>query len=348
MINGILGKLLEEGAFTGCAAGLATSEGVAEECILGLRERIPYEKPMTHDTLFDMASVSKILGPAMIALVLHNRHELGFSLRIGSVIPDSGSYSEATILDLLRHSAGFLPELPLWKEAEDPDDMFRRILSSPMQYRPGESAIYSCLGYILLGHILEMITGETLERLASELVWKPIGMDATTYHPSPERAFAATERKAPDTDECWCGIVHDENARFLFPHESGNAGVFSTLQNMLSFSVFILRELREPSFFTPEEMRMLSSDLTPFAPISRSVGFMVNQRGYSQNAGTEAGSDSFGHTGFTGTSIWFSPELDAAAVLLANRIHPSRDNMILRQRLGAFHDAAFSEIRSMR
>ncbi len=348
MIREELEKLLDDGAFAGCVCGTCTSEGGKERYVLGCRSAVPLQKPMTDDTLFDMASVTKVLGPAMIAVLLHHSGELDFSLRLGDVIADPGNFGDATILSLLTHSAGFLPELPLWRTAADYDDLIHQILYSQPQYQTEHDVIYSCLGFIILGYILEKLTGEDLEMLGRSLLWDRLGMRNTSYSPSPSSRFAATERKSPGSDECWCGVVHDENARFMLPRHSGNAGIFSDLGDMLRFSMFILRELRSPSMLTAEEVRLLSSDLTPFAGLSRSLGFMVNRRGYESNGGKVSGPESFGHTGFTGTSLWISPHLDTAVVLLSNRIHPSRDNMLLRQRLGSFHDAAFREMEARR
>ena len=341
-----LDALFSDGAFPGCACAVVDSSGIIEKAILGYREIVPEKKEMTEDTLFDMASISKILGPAMVALALHHENYLDFDLRIKDVISKAGNFGEVTVFQLLTHSAGFLPELPLWRYSENADDFFSRILNSEMQFLPGTSVIYSCLGYIILGHLLEIITGKPLGELASSLVWNRIGMRSTTYHPDLSSPIAATERIHPDGEACWCGVVHDENARFLLPGQSGNAGVFSTLSDISRFVIFLLREMKSPSFFTAEEVRLFSTDQTPFAPFSRSVGFMVNARGYSCNGGVVSGKNSFGHTGFTGTSIWISPDLDAGVILLSNRVHPTRENKLLREKLGTFHDSVFGSIRS--
>ena len=343
MIRTYLEKQVSNGVFPGCSYAVLSRERLIESGVIGNRRVVPSILPMEKNTLFDMASLSKILGPTMIALRLKKLGDIVFSTTIGDVLSYSGHYSDVTIYNLLLHSGGFLPELPLWKDSIDKNDFIRRILDSPIQYRQGTDCLYSCLGYIILGEMLEHITSATLDELAKELVWKPVGMLDTTYNPAPNLLFAPTEYKNYKNGECWCGIVHDENARFLRPNCSGNAGVFSTICDVTMFVQWLMEEIKEPNLLLDEDLQQLEKDLTPYASVSRTIGFLSGNRGTNYVKGCIAGKKSFGHTGFTGTYIWIDTEKDVGAILLTNRVHPTRTNIEWRSMLPKFHDIVFNE-----
>lgn len=339
-VDKVLDEILEKAAPGFCHA-IVTSSGPVHERIDGYRRVLPDIKPMDRDTYFDMASISKILGPTMLALVMHRDGKLGLDERIGSFFPNAGAYKDMTIMNLATHTAGFRPDAPLWTMGIPNRQVFETILDASPSYVPGKGYEYSCLGYIIMAHMLELVLDKSLQEACSTLFWNEIGMTHTTYTPPKDARFAATELKEGSDDECYEGIIHDENARFMMPMQSGNAGVFSTLEDMEVFCSFILSELKRPSFFTHEETYLMSHDLTPKMQTSRAFGFMLGRRGFESLAGHYCSPDSFGHTGFTGTSIWIDPKKDRAAVLLTNRVHPSRTNTNLLSMRGTYHDAVF-------
>lgn len=341
-IKSFLDNLIENKTVPGACAAVITHDDVLASYTGGCRSLIPQAKPMETDTLFDMASLTKILSPTMIALRMHHLKALTFEEKISDFFSESGPYADMNIKNLLTHSAGFMAEAPLWKICKDNSEIVKTIFSFAPAYAPGKDVVYSCLGFIILGKILEKAGSASLEELAKKLLWERIGMKDTTYFPDKESSFASTELKENSSFECWTGTVHDENARFILPGCSGNAGVFSSLNDMITFCRMILMEIKEPCLFTKEETMFLNEDLTPWAATSRGLGFMVNVRGFSDIAGKNASYSSFGHTGFTGTSIWLDPEKDRAAILLSNRVHPSRGNTWLLNERKNFHDIAFS------
>ena len=331
------------GVFPGCAYAIISGDTIFEEGIIVNRSITPCTKPMEMNVHFDMASLSKILGPTMIALRLKKLGELDFSKKIGDVLSYSGNYGDVTIENLLLHAGGFLPELPLWKDCLDKKDFIMHFLDSTIQYKQGTDCLYSCLGYIVLGEVLETMTKSSLDKLSKELVWEPLGMYETTYSPSQNLLFASTEYKNYIDGECWNGIVHDENARFLLPFCSGNAGVFSTIGDMTLFARWILREMNAPALLLKEDIESLFKDLTPFAKVSRTYGFLSGHRGIEYVKGSVAGHKSIGHTGFTGTSLWIDGGKKAAVILLTNRVHPTRNNVEWRTMLPSFHILVFKE-----
>lgn len=343
MIRNFLERQRELGVFPGSAYAVVSKDSILEEGVIGNRSITPTIQPMEKDVLFDMASLSKILGPTMITLRLKKLGELDFSKRIGQVLSYAGNYADVTIYNLLLHAGGFLPELPLWKDSLDKRDFMRRILDSPIQFKQGTDCLYSCLGYIVLGEVLETMTKSSLDHLAKDLIWKPLGMNETTYSPSQNLLFASTEYKNYSDGECWNGVVHDENARFLLPFCSGNAGVFSTIDDMAIFAKWILNEMNTPNLLLKEDVECFEKDLTPFAQVSRTYGFLSGHRGTEYVKGCVAGHKSIGHTGFTGTSLWIDGEKGIAVVLLTNRVHPTRTNVEWRTMLPSFHNLVFKE-----
>lgn len=343
MIRAFLERQVRNGVFPGCAYAIVSKDSILEEGVIGSRTVTPDLQPMKRMVHFDMASLSKILGPTMIALRLKKMGELDFSIKVGDVLSYAGNYGDVTINNLLLHTGGFLPELPLWKDNLDKKDFILRILDSPIQYKQGTDCVYSCLGYIVLGEVLETITKCSLDHLSKELVWKPLGMNETTYNPSPDLLFAPTEYKNYCNGDCWNGIVHDENARSILPSCSGNAGVFSTIGDMAVFAKWILIEMNTPNLLLKEDVESFEKDLTPFSKVSRTYGFLSGHRGTEYVKGSVAGKKSIGHTGFTGTSLWIDGEKGIAAVLLTNRVHPTRNNVKWRFMLPSFHDLVFRE-----
>jgi len=297
----------------------------------------------TENTLFDMASVSKILSPTMIALRFLEDGVLRLYDSIGDFFPEAPEDKrDITILQLLTHTGGFAAHFYLSDYTSDPADAARVILERPLAQPAGADPVYSCMGYILLGKILEKIGGEALDELARNYVFEPLGMKNTTYRPAGD--IAPTEMD-PTTGQLLRGIVHDENARFL-GGISANAGVFSDLDDMIRFMKMLAcggRPDSSPAFLSPATLRAAMVNRTPdSAGEYRGLGF--NLAGSPKNfLGDLMGKRACGHTGFTGTSIALDPDTGLWVVLLTNRVCPSRNNRELVRMRSLIHNAAAAE-----
>lgn len=297
----------------------------------------------TENTLFDMASVSKILSPTMIAFRLLEEGRLRLYDTIGFYFPDApADKREITILQLMTHTGGFAAHFLLSDLTSDPEDAAGVILGQPLAQSPGGDPIYSCMGYILLGKILEKIGGAPLDELAEEYVFGPLGMTNTGYHPTGD--IAPTERD-PATGELLHGVVHDENARFL-GGISANAGVFSDLDDMIAFAKMLSCDGRQDngtSYLSPAMLRAARLNRTPrSAGEFRGLGF--NLAGSPRNfLGDLMSERAYGHTGFTGTSIALDPGTGLWVVLLTNRVCPTRENTMLVRVRSLVHNAAAAE-----
>lgn len=297
----------------------------------------------TENTLFDMASVSKILSPTMIAFRFLEDGLIRLYDSVADFFPGApADKRDITILQLMTHTGGFAAHFLLSDAAADPADAARVILEHPLAQTPGSDPIYSCMGYILLGKILELVGGASLDKLAQEYVFGPLGMEHTGYHPTGD--IAPTELD-PSTGKLLQGIVHDENARFL-GGISANAGVFSDLDDMMIFAKMLACNGRLDNGTAYLSPAMLGTALINRTPHSagefRGLGF--NLAGSPRNfLGDLMSPRAYGHTGFTGTSIAVDPETGLWVVLLSNRVCPTRANTRLVRMRSLIHNAAAAE-----
>jgi len=262
---------------------------------------------------------------------------------VADFYPDAPTDKRAiTILQLLSHTGGFPDHFLLSDEAKTPEAAATVILNHPLAQAPGGDPIYSCMGYILLGKILEQVGGAPLDQLAQKLVFDPLEMNHTGYFPSGD--IAPTELD-PATGTLLKGVVHDENARFL-RGIAANAGVFSDLDDMITFTRMLACDGRTEHGTHYLSPAMLHTALINRTPASagefRGLGF--NLAGSPRNfLGDLMSRRTFGHTGFTGTSIAIDPETGLWVVLLTNRVCPTRANTTFVRMRSLIHNAAAAE-----
>lgn len=296
------------------------------------------------ETLFDLASVSKVVSATMIALRFLEMGKIRLSDRVGQFFPQApADKREITLQQLMTHTGGISPFFFLSKYAVDAAGAVDAILSYPLVERPGQVPKYSCMGYILLGKILEQVGQQPLDLLAQQWVFAPLGMTHTTYHPQGDTAPTEWNQA---TGQLLRGTVHDENARFL-GGISGNAGVFSTIGDMARFAKMLALGGSlpgQPAFLAPQTLAAARKNDTPQGPEYRGLGFHL--AGSPGNfLGEEMSPQAFGHTGFTGTSFAIDPETGLWLVLLTNRICPTRDNLALIPLRRQIHNAAATDCR---
>lgn len=297
----------------------------------------------TEDTVFDMASVSKILSATMIAFRFLEEGMLRLYDSVADFFPEApADKRDITILHLMTHTSGIADHFYLPDFIEDPADAARAVLEHPLVHAPGTAPVYSCMGYILLGKILEQIGGEPLDVLARRYVFDPLGMRHTGYRP--EGDIAPTELD-PATGKLIQGIVHDENARFL-KGISANAGVFSDLNDMITFTKMLAcggRRDDGSAYLSPAMLNAALINRTPHSTGEfRGLGF--NLAGSPKNfLGDLMSPRAYGHTGFTGTSIAVDPATGLWVVLLTNRVCPTRANIKAVRLRSLIHNAAAAE-----
>ncbi|WP_329372484.1 beta-lactamase family protein [Streptomyces sp. NBC_00669] len=295
-------------------------------------------EPLDGTDLWDLASVTKpVVGLAVMALV--DTGALRLADTIGDHLPEyrDGDKAELTVGQLLAHTSGIPGQVPLYREHPSRASLLEAIRLLPLTAAPGTRVQYSSQGFIILGLIAEAAAGETLDVLVERLVCGPLGMTGTGFRPAAE-----ARRRAVATEDCpWrgrvvVGEVHDENAVVL-GGVGGHAGLFAPLADMERLALSLAGGARE--LLRPDTFRQMTAVHSEGLALRRCLAWQ-GQDPVDSPVGRSFGPRSYGHTGFTGTSVWIDPDTTRYAVLLTNRVHPSRttDGIVATRR--AFHDAA--------
>ncbi len=278
-------------------------------------------------TLYDLASLTKVVGLTTLAMMLVEEHTLDLDAPVTRYVPAFVAGGDSvTVRQLLTHSSGLAAWQPLFREVHSRSEMFARVNATPLEAQPGTRTAYSDLGAILLTEIVEQLMGHRLDTLLAERVFQPLGMADTRFLPP----AALRPRIAPTENDPWRGHVlrgevHDENAAAM-GGVSGHAGLFSSAADLVRFAQMLLRG--GEGLVRPETIALFTRAQNP-AFSSRALGWDTPSAGSS--AGTRLSARAFGHTGFTGTSIWIDPEQNLFVILLTNRVHPTRANELIRE-----------------
>jgi CubicO group peptidase (beta-lactamase class C family) len=346
----ILESALESRAFSAVAAEVGTGTGPRWNFAAG---RVTFDEAssvVTSHTVFDLASLTKVIATTTLAMTLVQRGRLDLAAPVASFIPEWTATDRATVTvtDLLEHASGLPGHRPYFQTLTGRHDYQRAIAAEPLEHEPRTRAIYSDLGFMLLGFILEDVGGESLDQQFD--AWRrTAGITAPIrFLPPPEwwPAIAATEN---DTwrGQLLQGQVHDENAAAL-GGVAAHAGLFGTAAAVGQAARWWLRLLRAASDANTAGStdiekdvvrRFVTRSLVPNS--SRALGWDTMLT--TSSCGTCMSNRAIGHTGFTGTSLWLDPERDFYAVLLTNRVHPTRDNNAIQAVRRDFHDAAVTE-----
>lgn len=317
-------KLIEQGiaddVFPCAAYAIGNKERVFVKNSVGYKTLYPQKSAVTPNTLFDMASLSKIISTTMIALKAIETGKLCLDDKIHDFYEKYYDKGDLTIKNLLTHTSGISAHIPLYTFGIKPNAAIATILKSPFDYKTNRETVYSCMGYILLGDILQKIYEAPLNEIAEKLVFSPLSMENTTYKPMSSNV-ASTEF-CKDLNDYACGTVHDENARFL-GGVSGNAGVFSTLDDVIKFCTMLSKN--GDGFLSPATFSIAVKSYTPSFSENRGLGFLLTGS-KPTFAGDLLSEGSFGHTGFTGGSLVVDKVSGVYAILLTNRVHFGREN----------------------
>lgn len=298
----------------------------------------PQSSRVTEDTIFDLASVSKVVATTALAMILYDRGELDLDIQVRKIITEFAGEDprrdEITVRMLLAHSSGLPAYEKLFEQAQTRDELLHRAYTMPLAAEPGSVAAYSDIGFITLGEALACIAGEGLDRFCQSNIFGPLGMAKTSYcPPQPMRASIP-----PTADDTWFrhriiqGEVHDENATVL-GGVAGHAGVFSCAADVAVFAQSIL----SGNLVRPETLSLFTRRETKPAGSSRALGWDTPSQ--PSQSGKHFSPSSFGHLGYTGTSLWIDPVRQLSVTLLTNRTWPDNRNQAIQQVRPAFHDA---------
>jgi CubicO group peptidase (beta-lactamase class C family) len=277
-----------------------------------------------------------------MAMILVDEGRLDLDKKVQDFLPlFAGPGKEAvTVRHLLTHSSGIDWWAPLYEEIQGSEEYLRRIQAMELVYEPGAEYKYSDLGIILLGEILSRVAGRPLDEFVRERVFEPLAMTDTLYRPGED----LLPRIAPTELDAWRGRVvrgevHDENA-FALGGIAPHAGLFSTAGDLSRFVQMLLNGgvLEHHRIVSRETVELFTRRAGGVADSTRALGWDTKSPEHS-TAGSLFSPDSFGHTGFTGTSIWVDPERELFVILLTNRVHPTRENQLIRQARPAVADS---------
>lgn len=384
----VIRRFVDARKIPGAVALVGSSDQMLPPFAYGLTSWEPDAAPVTADTLYDCASLTKVVVTTTLTLRYVEEGRLHLDEPVARYVPE---FLEGAVLDppfdvtpflpgarraatspkpardrgeltavpqpnalgrvtsrevreavtlrhLLTHTSGLPAWRPLYQAGTSREELLKALCTTPLEAFPGTRVCYSCLGFILLGVALERIGGTRLDRLAQEQIFAPLAMADSMFAPPRElrRRIAPTERV---NGRLIHGVVHDENARAL-GGVSGNAGLFATAPDLGRFAQMLLgRGQGAPRLLSAASIAAATRNYTAeISPEGRGLGWLLKGKAASP-AGDLFGPGSFGHTGFTGTSIWIDPAADLFAVLLTNRVYPSRENQAHLDLRPLFHNA---------
>ncbi len=304
--------------------------------------------PVTRSDLFDLASVTKpIVG--IVAMALVERGALTLESTVGDVLPSFQDTSKAGLVlrDLMTHTSGMPGQVPMYRDHPTRESMLQGLRDLPLRNPQGRAVEYSSQGLMLVGMMAERAAGQSLDILVDRYVAGPAGLASTMYRPG-----ADDLGRCVTTEDCrWrgrpvVGEVHDENSVVL-GGVTGHAGMFSTVDDMAALARALLANLDTHTLLRPDTFAAMIAESTSHLGAARGLSWQCPNPGWNGSsepggspAGDLVGPETFGHTGFTGTSLFVDPRLGRYFVLLTNRVHPRREAVGIEELRRKFHNLA--------
>ncbi len=358
-----LKEAVSDGVFPGVSLLVARGEEILHHQSAGFARLIPVKERLTHNHLFDLASLTKVIATTSAVMLLIKEGRISLGNRVSRYLKglSRGDKKDMRIRHLLCHSSGLPSWRPYYQDfskekgvrriepgGEGKRYVYQRVKGEGLAYKVAQSSLYSDLDFILLGEIIELISETSLSDFCRENIFLPLGLKQTTFIKATESPakgrfkFAATE-KCPWRKRVLCGEVHDENA-YLMGGTAGHAGLFSTARDLFKFIRVLLRSFRGEEEFLPAPIIrefFTRQDLPPGSTWALGWDTPSPQ---GSTSGRYLSPHSIGHCGFTGTSIWTDLEKELVIILLSNRIHPRRDNQRINGFRPMIHDLIFEEL----
>jgi uncharacterized protein YbbC (DUF1343 family)/CubicO group peptidase (beta-lactamase class C family) len=356
---------IKDGHLPGAVVLIARNGGVVWRSAYGARAVEPVREPMTADTIFDLASLTKVVATATSIMILVERGKLRLSDSLSTYIPEikGEGREKITIELLLTHRAGYAPDFDLRERWSGYDEAIKRLLVEPLRNPPGAKFVYSDINYIALGEVVHRVSGMPLDLFARQNIFQPLGMNDTSFRPTEilRGRIAPTEKRRgqlsylgdkptgaeADGDKWLRGEVHDPTS-YRMGGVAGHAGLFSTADDLAIYCQMILNggEYKGVRILAPLTVdEMTRPRLVSESRWTRGLGWDIDSS-FSTNRGDLFPLGSFGHTGFTGTSMWIDPASNMFVIFLSNRVHPDGKGDVgaLRGRVAAIAAGAITDV----
>jgi serine-type D-Ala-D-Ala carboxypeptidase len=345
LLDGLMKEALARRDFPGAVILVARNGKTVWRKAYGHAQWIPEPKPMAVNMIFDLASITKPVATATSIMILVERGQIRLWDKVKDFVPEFAPYvleggnpgEDARIWHLLTHTSG-LPPYTDPKEIEkkhgspcSTDLLVKEIGAIRKESPPGRTFVYSCLNYITLAQILRTVTGQSVADFAAGNIFKPLGMTRTFFNPPPELIDLCVSTQVVD-GTALRGVVHDPLAR-LQGGVSGNAGLFSTADDLAVFAQMMLGggAFGKVRILSPLGIERMIEIFPKVKASGRGLGWDLDSD-YATVRGDLFGPESFGHSGYTGTSIWIDPETRTTVIFLTNRVHPDDKGDIISMR----------------
>ncbi|MCL6452258.1 MAG: beta-lactamase family protein [Alicyclobacillus sp.] len=336
-LDAFLQQEVDAGRLPGAVYAVGIGSEVVHEHAVGFAEnRNGVVRPMRRDTVFDLASLTKVTATLPSILRLVDAGELRLNDPVALFLPEfsDGRKASVTVRHLLTHSAGLISHRNYYDLAASRDELLQMVRTEPLGAEPGTTVVYSDLGFILLAEIIEAVTGQRIDQFAEQAVFRPLGMTETRYCPPADQRsrIAATEEFAELGVKV--GVVHDENT-YAMGGVSGHAGLFAPLSDLVRYVQMWLS--RDNPVLSQAARKAAVRCWTEGLDGRRGLGFTCRRDAYD-HTGDLWPETTVGHTGFTGTSLAFDPVSELWMVLLTNDVHYGRANKTIVRLRGRVHN----------
>lgn len=317
-IDSLISRYIDSGTFPGGVLLVGTDRDIIVEKAYGHRAFYPVKEENSVDTIYDLASLTKVVATTPAIMKLLEEGEIRLWDPVKRFLPEfsTGEKQNIRIFHLLTHTSGLPPYSNAWKYAKDPLELKKELLKTELSYKTGTNIIYSCLNFIFLRYVVERITELPFDRFVKEVIFIPLGMNDTSFLPKDSSKVAPTcERDG----KILRGEPDDELAYYQ-GGISGNAGLFSTAQDLYRYA----RSYINPDYyiFSPYTIELFVKEHVSSDEEKKGLGWMI--KSINSSCGDLFSEKSFGHTGFTGTSLWIDPLKKLVVIFLSNRTHLSR------------------------
>ena len=326
-IEEIVSKAIRSGQVPGAVVLIGVRDKIVFRRAFGHRSLLPDKRPMTADTIFDVSSLTKVIATTTALMQLTENGKLRLEGTVAEYWPEfkSNGKKSITIRELLTHYSGLRPDLDLKPKWAGQDTALKLIVAEKPAFSPGTRFVYSDINFEILGELIKKTSGQRLDEYCSGHIFKPLGMRDTGFRPSPELydRIAPTQYQNMTSGKMLLGEVHDPTA-YRMGGVAGHAGLFSTADDLSIFARMLLSggSLNGVRILGPLMVeKMTTPQSPPGKPALRGLGWDIDSP-FSSNRGALFPVGSFGHTGYTGTSIWIDPVTGTYVIVLTNRVHP--------------------------